>query len=684
MTKQAQLPDGTILEFPDETPDAVMDKAVKSHLGQPDFSNVKAGAGKPRQMGVLDALKREAGLGARGIIRGAYDLTSLFGGDIINAAESEIRGVPVRSQRENADWLADTLGLPSPQTTTERVGGDITAGLTGGGGLLGLGRQMAVRAPGVVSRVGTMLAAQPGLQVTSNVAGTTAASSAREMGASPGVQTIAGLAAGMAPSAGAASGAGLLRLTVRGGEQGRQNMERTIADFARVGATPSVGQASGNRVVQGAESLLSGAPTSAGVLGRFAERQMDNIGEGLQARADGFVPNASAERAGRAVERGAKTFAGDVAKQRAALYSQADVHIPPTTVVPLARTRQVLAELTTVPAGAQATGAQMVNPHIRSLAERIDRDFFASRTAGSMGSLAPSAGGLGYQTVRDIRTMIGRDLSDFSLSSDRPTRQLKRVYAALSDDLEETARRQGPAATLAMRRANTYFRASAERLDQLERLIDKNGGPERIYAAVMSGTKDGGTTLRAVMQSLPQDGQRALTAAVIKRMGLATPGQQSAAGEAFSAQTFLTNWNGVSREAKRALFDRHGPKFVADMDKIARVAENIRNGSRVYANPSGTANKAAAYTYWVSLSGALLTGQLHAAAGLGVAGTGANAFARALTNPRFVNWLAKGTELPPSAITQQMVALRPIAASDPDVAEWLEKSNEQPSDAATQ
>lgn len=33
MTKHAQLPDGTILEFPDDTPDAVMDKAVKSHLG---------------------------------------------------------------------------------------------------------------------------------------------------------------------------------------------------------------------------------------------------------------------------------------------------------------------------------------------------------------------------------------------------------------------------------------------------------------------------------------------------------------------------------------------------------------------------------------------------------------------------------------------------------------------------
>lgn len=46
MPRQAQLPDGTILEFPDDTPDDVMDRAVRSHLGQakPDFSNVISAA----------------------------------------------------------------------------------------------------------------------------------------------------------------------------------------------------------------------------------------------------------------------------------------------------------------------------------------------------------------------------------------------------------------------------------------------------------------------------------------------------------------------------------------------------------------------------------------------------------------------------------------------------------------
>ncbi len=43
MTKRAALPDGTILEFPDETPDEVMDRAVKQHLTEaPDYAAAAA------------------------------------------------------------------------------------------------------------------------------------------------------------------------------------------------------------------------------------------------------------------------------------------------------------------------------------------------------------------------------------------------------------------------------------------------------------------------------------------------------------------------------------------------------------------------------------------------------------------------------------------------------------------
>lgn len=638
----------------------VQPKAEPNPANRSDFARLITG--KPKEPGFLDQLGRTASLGGRSILHGVYDLSGLLGGDLINAAESKIRGVQVRSQRENADYLADKLGLARPETTEERVSDDVSSALVGSGGIMGIGRGLLARAPGVAQSVGEALTAAPRTQIASTVAGSGAASATREAGGGPVAQTVAGLAGGLSPTAIRSGGSAAVRGLVRGGEAGRKAMQSTIDDFRSLGgATPSVGQATGRRSLQGVENLLAGGPTSAGVMTNAAEQQAARIGEGLQQRGTGLSRTAGGEQAGRAIERGADTFANNVTATRKALYWQADRFIPETTNVPMARTQQALADLTTPNLAAPNTTAAMVNPKIAQLADNISADLAA----------AQSQGGLPYSAVRDIRTRIGEALSDFSLTTDKPTAEYKRLYAALSQDIEQAAKTAGPAAEAALKRANTYFKASADRLEQLERVVDKAGGPEAVYNAALSGTRDGSTTLRAVMQSLPKDGQRALTGAVVKRMGLATPGMQDAEGGLFSAQTFLKNWNQLSPEARRTLFDRHGPKFAADMDRVARVAANVRDGSRVFANPSGTANKAAAYAYGASLAGTLLTGQLPAAGALVASGVGANALARAMTSPKFVSWLAKATEVPASALPQQLLVLRTIAAQDPEVSDLV-------------
>lgn len=618
---------------------------------------------KAQEPSFLDAVKRQAGIGGRAIIRGAYDLSGMLGGDLIGAAESAATGQRTRTSRESADWLADRIGLPRPTTPTERVSSDVTSAVTGGGGIVGIGRGLATQAPRAVSGIGRLLASQPTTQIASAATGAGAASATREAGGGTGAQLAAGLVGGMAPSFGVAGVSEALRRTVRGGEAGRATMERNIADFRRVGATPSVGQAAANNRTRGIESLLAGAPTSAGRMGAFAERQAEDIGGGLRGMADDFMPNASAERAGRAVERGAETFSGNVKATKRALYWQADRFIPETTPMPMAATQRTLIDLTSPnPAAMQTTGG-LVNPKIAQLRQNV------------MDDMAANGGVLPYAAVKELRSRIGEELTDFSLSVDRPTREYKALYASLSRDLEEAARSQGPEAMAAAKRANDYTRAAAERLEQVQRVVDKNGGPEKIYNAVIAGTQDGGTTLRAVMQSLPRDGQRAVTAAIIKRMGLATPGQQGAAGDTFSAQTFLTNWNRLSPEAKRAAFDRHGPRFSADMDKVARVAANIRDGSRVFANPSGTANRAAAIGYYGSLAASTGAAAMGAGpvplASLVLGGISANVAARAMTNPRVVSWLARATEMPVSSLPQQVMLLKSQAqaSGDEDLAE---------------
>lgn len=647
--------------------------------GETDTGIGRLITGRQQEPSFTQRVGRELGLGARGMIQGAYGLAGTLGGDIASSAEAAARGIPYRSTREAGVALADTLGLPSPQSSTERVGGDVTEALTGGAGLMGAGRILASKAPSaiqtVANRVGDTLQAMPKTQVASLVGGSTASGVTRELGGGQGAQIAAGLVGGLTPAGLAAAAPMALRGLARGGEVGRQTMQQTINDFRSVGAEPSVGQATGNFRTQGAESLLAGGPTSAGVMSRAAEQQADNIGAGLQSKADKFFPNASAERAGRAVERGAETLSKNIKATKRALYWQADQFIPEATPVPLSNTWQTVAKLTAPTPGAVATTEALINPRISQLRQTLETD------------LAAGGGQIPYAALKRIRTDIGEQLTDFSLSPDTPTRELKQLYASLSRDMEAAAQSRGPNAVQAAKRANTYTRAAADRMEQVQRVIDKNGGPEKVFDAVMSGTQDGGTTLRAVMQSLPKEGQRAVTGAVIKRMGLATPGQQGAAGDTFSAQTFLTNWNRVSPEAKRALFDRHGPAFSADMDKLARVADRIRSGSKVFANPAGTTNRGAALTYAATLGGSLLTGQLGALATLAGSGAMANLMARAMTNPRMVAWLAKASTLPVSSIPQQVITLKGIAdrTGDEDFADMaalLESSKKKPDGSA--
>lgn len=664
---------------------------------KPDFSNVNSGSatteraqnpandsdfarmvsGKPKQQG--NAVTRAIGeVGGREVLQGAYGLYGALGGDALNhyvlnpidkaAGWGNQLGVGDRTYREAASDLADNMGMRKPQTATQRVVADVGEGLTGTAltmGVGGLATRGAQAAQNISGRIGNFLTAQPALQAVSTATGTAAASTARESGAGQGAQMAAGLIGGLSPGVASYAGGAGLRGAVRGASG--ENMTRAIDDFASVGATPSVGQASGNRFIQGAENLLGGAPTSAGVVNRFAERQAQNIGEGLQGKADDFMRNASGERAGRAVEKGVETFGRNANATKRALYWQADRLIPANASVPLANTWQTVTKLTTPVQGATATTGALINPRIAKLRETLTQD------------LSAGGGQVPYEALKRIRSDIGEAISDFSLTPDAGTRELKQLYASLSRDMEAAAQAHGPAAVQAAKRANNYTRAVSDRLEQVQRVVDKNGGPERVFAAAMSGTRDGGTTLRSVMQSLPQDGQKAVTAAVLKRMGMANPGAQDAAGEVFSSQSFLTNWNKVSPEARRALFDRYGPSFSNDMDRIARVAQNIREGSKVLANPSGTANRAAAMTYGASLVGSLFTGGTSTLIAAGVA---ANVAARILTNPKAVRFFATATALPAGSMPALIQSMRKAAETDGDedlavAADFLARNQKQ-------
>ncbi|WP_054658980.1 hypothetical protein [Stenotrophomonas pictorum] len=573
------------------------------------------------------------------------------------------------SYRDTGAWLADKLNLPKPQTSTERVYNDINEALTGtaltlgAGGLINAGRSAAA-SPTVASRVGDFLTAQPALQAVSTVTGSGAAGATREAGGGQGAQLAAALAGGLAPSAITAGVPMALRGGFRGGEKNRQNLSAAIDDFSQLGSTPSIGQGTGSWMRQGVETLLAGGPTSGGVMARFGKRQGEEIGSGLEGFARRMSNDPTAEGAGRAIEQGVDTYTDRVRSIRGQLYDRVDQHVPADAPVALARTQQELQRLTAPTPGASNTTGAMINPELKTLADNIAADIAAAQAAGGTG--------IPYQAVKDIRTKLGEDAFSFTLSPDKPTAQLRKVYAALTDDMQDLARQAGPSAERAVRKANKFYADSRERLELLQRVVDKNGGPEKVFQAAIAGTKEGATVLRQVMGSLPKEAQRDVTAAVIKRMGLANPSGQDTAGEVFSAASFLTNWNKLSPEAQQTLFHRYGPEMSENITKIAQVAERIKESDGILRSTSGTGPNAVAAGYWGSLGLSLLSGNIPVFAKLAAAGAGTNVIARVMTNPSAVRWLARTTELPVGALPAQLNVLKRIAAEskDEDVEEF--------------
>lgn len=595
------------------------------------------------QPGMLSQIGRQLGLTARYGVEGAGNLLGM----VSDPFGQFLPGYQPTGQA--ASGLADSLGLPQPQGDLEQGVGNASRALVGTG--LSAGAGLAANAP--------QLAAQPLIQAVSTMTGAGAQSAAQAAGAGQGGQLAAALAGGLAPGALAAGAPAAVRGAVRGSDPTRLN--QNIAAFESAGTTPTVGQASENRVMRALESLMARVPGGAGVMQKKAATQADEVGTGLQKLADDLAPKTNPTTAGRAIEQGITGEGGFVSRfkeQASKLYDELDKHMPADTPVKLSATQAFLAKSAAPTKGAEATSALLANPKLGQIGDALGRD------------LAGSGGALPYGAAKSLRTRVGEMIANAGIVSDVPRAELKQLYGALSQDIRAQAAKD-PKAFAAANRAENYYRSGLDRLEKVESVVKKNGGAEKIFAAATAGTREGATTLRSVMQSLKPEEAKILTSAVVRRLGRANPGAQNDTGDAFSTQTFLTNWNGLSKEAKSTLFDRMGPDYRSSMDNIARMASNLRSGSKVFSNPSGTSDATIqAATVGSAVTSLLMGSPGGAAAVAGVVGS-ANLGSRLMTNPTFVRWLGRNTNRPIGSLNAQVGVLSNMGKDDPDIAELV-------------
>ena len=444
-----------------------------------------------------------------------------------------------------------------------------------------------------------------------------------EVGGQPG-KLIGAIAAPLAPQVLKSTAGNAIKSIFRGSDKNIAGINKTIDDFAAVGDVPTVAQATGRRPLQAAENIGGRVAGGARII-----KKADNLANNIQIRiksiADDISKIEGSEQAGLAIKRGITGKGGFVdrfASKSSDLWNKSDGFIPSETQVSIKNTKSALDRL--VRGG--------------DIGDILDNTQLARvRNALSDSDVVD------YQTLRDLRSSIGQKLGNNELISDIPRAELKQMYGALSEDIRTVAASQGDEAIKAFNRANNFTRTGHQRLGDFVGRITKKVEVDKIFDAVTKGG-EGTKLINSFKRSLKPKEWDVVASNVIRRLGKSTAGQQNAAGDNFSTNKFLTDWNKLGK-AKNALLS--GSKklnaYRADLDKIARVAEVSKESAAAAANASGSGQSLANFSLATGLVSGGITGNVPLVTAMAGTVTMNNMGARLMTNQNFVKWLAKNS-----------------------------------------
>lgn len=577
--------------------------------------------------------------------RGILNLVQTLGVDPVNAA-LQLAGVETQI----------------PKLTELEIGGVEVGKAVAGGGFLepGLVRDVIqaggeLAAPGAAigkftrAVAGAVPAAQTiGSGIASQLAqGTTRADVA--LSALSGAGSEIGEEVGGAP--GAAIGAIALPVSTAlptiakrafaGGTTGLKNLKASLVDFAEIGATPTVGTATGARLQRGLENL------SSKVLGGGAIRKsFDRVTGAMQNRLSAIADDLSTVKgdveAGRVIQKGIKGEGGFVDRflnKSGSLWRHFDGFVDDAVPVNASNTTKILDDLV----NDTKFGPILNNPLVARIRTSLDE----------------AGGNIDYRSFRDLRSSIGERLGSNDLVSDIPRAQLKRLYGALSDDLTAVASASGDDAVKALNRANRFTSSGHGRIDDFVERITGKVDLDKVFNAIAKGG-EGTQAINSIKKSLKPEEWEVVASNIVRRLGRATSGQQDDVGEVFSVAKFLTDWNKLG-PSKKVIFSGSEKlnEYSNNINRVASVANRYKEGLKEMANPSGTSQSLTNIGTVVGGSAALASGNLPAF-GLVLGAVGSNtAAARLMSSPRFVQWLATSSKSP--TLTAPIAALAKVA-----------------------
>lgn len=273
-----------------------------------------------------------------------------------------------------------------------------------------------------------------------------------------------------------------------------------------------------------------------------------------------------------------------------------------------------------------------------------------------------------FADMRAVRTEIGRALANRNpLQQTLDQGQLKSLYAAISRDMEvglETlanraairtqaggnrgdqvsvdVARQAAGALRAFRTADRYYRASMERMDRFSSVLQAQSPEQaanRLVQASMSGNRGDIRQFRAAMAGLRPEERAEFGAMVVRNLGTPNPSARGMVQEhGFSAQSFVTNYQRMSPEARSLAFT---PQHQQALDRLFRVANRIANVEAL-ANHSRTGTNMLNMSAIAGAGTTLAGGDILTPLAIGGAGLGTSVL---MSRPAYVNWMSRYLQL---------------------------------------
>jgi hypothetical protein len=516
-------------------------------------------AGQPQEPAeertVAEDVGRQLGLTARAGVQGLGSVVGLLSdplGALINQVLPE-DGPRAQTARSLATQLADVLGLPKPETPTERVVGAVTEGGLSAATGVGAASQVGRATTGLAQQGARVLAAEPGAQVVAGAAGAGGAEAVAEGGGGPVEQTLAALAAG------APAGAATARMAAARQPQQVPAQVSSLIQQAEQASIPLM-----TSDVLPPETFVGRTAQAAGeripVAGTGPARQTQQ-----QARVDA-VRRISEEYGAGVGTRFDEQVSADLVKRRGE---------------DLTRYTQLKDQ---VFAGVENAGAVPVPKAVAQIDKEIAdlRKLGDAVPANVITELENFRNSIQNQGIRDLdklRKILGDKLKSPELASARSVTDKipSRVYGAVRDDIGEFVKSQGGQREYTKWRiANARLAQMADEADNVKLRNALNRGsetPETVNSLLFSRNR---SDVARLYRNLTPDGRAAARSAVIQRAVEKAGGLENISPQKFASE--------IER-----LSDQVGVLFNAQqkqqLDGLARVIKATQRASEAAASP---------------------------------------------------------------------------------------------------